>query len=144
MALTQVGQGTPMGRFMRRYWIPAAKLEQIAEPGGAPVRVKLLGESLVAFRDPTGKVGLMGEFCPHRGASLVYGRNEEDGLRCLYHGWKMGCGGFVLESAARASGPDVCQEARAYLVSGSGSRAIAVDLHGTDGTRAAILPISPG
>ena len=98
MALTRVGRGTPMGRFMRRYWIPAAKLEQIAELGGAPVRIKLLGESLVAFRDPAGKVGLMGEFCPHRGASLVYGRNEEDGLRCLYHGWKMGCGGFVLES----------------------------------------------
>jgi phenylpropionate dioxygenase-like ring-hydroxylating dioxygenase large terminal subunit len=98
MALTQVGEGTPMGLFMRRYWLPAVKTEQITEPGGAPVRVRLLGESLVAFRDPTGKPGLMGEFCPHRGASLAYGRNEEGGLRCLYHGWKMGCGGLVLES----------------------------------------------
>jgi phthalate 4,5-dioxygenase len=97
-ALTQVGPETPMGRFMRRYWLPAAKLEQIPQPGGAPVRVKLLGESLVAFRDPTGKPALMDEFCPHRRASLVYGRNEEGGLRCLYHGWKMGCNGFVLES----------------------------------------------
>jgi phthalate 4,5-dioxygenase oxygenase subunit len=97
-ALTQVGPGTPMGRFMRRYWLPAAKLEQLAEPGGAPVRVRLLGEPLVAFRDPSGRPGLIGEFCPHRGASLVYGRNENDGLRCLYHGWKMGCSGFVLES----------------------------------------------
>jgi phthalate 4,5-dioxygenase oxygenase subunit len=98
MALTQVGPETPMGKFMRRYWIPAAKLEQIVEPGGAPVRVKLLGESLVAFRDPAGKPALISEFCPHRGASLVYGRNEEGGLRCLYHGWKMGCSGLVLES----------------------------------------------
>jgi len=71
MALTQVGPGTPMGRFLRRYWIPAIKTEQITEPGGAPVRVKLLGESLVAFRDPTEKSALMGEFCPHRGASLA-------------------------------------------------------------------------
>ncbi len=98
MALTQVGPGTPMGRFMRRYWLPAAKLEQIREPGGAPARVRLLGEPLVAFRDPAGKPGLIAEFCPHRGASLAYGRNEEGGLRCLYHGWKMGCSGFVLES----------------------------------------------
>lgn len=98
MALTQVGPGTPMGRFLRRYWLPAAKLEQITEPGGAPVRVRLLCEALIAFRDPTGKTALLGEFCPHRGASLAYARNEEDGLRCLYHGWKMGCGGFVLES----------------------------------------------
>ncbi|MGP0089799.1 MAG: Rieske 2Fe-2S domain-containing protein [Xanthobacteraceae bacterium] len=98
MALTQVGPGTPMGRFMRRYWLPAAKLEQFPEAGGAPVRVRLLGEALVAFRDPGGKPGLLGEFCPHRGASLAYGRNEEGGLRCLYHGWKMGCVGLVLES----------------------------------------------
>jgi phenylpropionate dioxygenase-like ring-hydroxylating dioxygenase large terminal subunit len=97
-ALTQVGAGTPMGAFMRRYWIPAAKLEQLTEPGGAPVRVRLLGEDLVAFRDPNGKTALMGEFCPHRRASLAYGRNEPGGLRCLYHGWKMGCDGFVLES----------------------------------------------
>jgi phthalate 4,5-dioxygenase len=97
-ALTQVSSGTPMGRFMRRYWLPAIKLEQLAEPGGAPTRVRLLGESLVAFRDPSGRPGLIGEFCPHRGASLAYGRNEEAGLRCLYHGWKVGCSGVVLES----------------------------------------------
>ena len=87
--LTQVGPETPLGRFFRHYWIPAANLEEIAVPGGAPVRVGLLGEKLVAFRDPAGKAGLMQEFCPHRRASLVYGRNEEGGLRCLYHGWKM-------------------------------------------------------
>ena len=132
MALTQVGPGTPMGRFMRRYWLPAAKLEQIGEAGGAPARVKLLGESLVAFRDPAGKPGLIGEFCPHRGASLAYGRNEEGGLRCLYHGWKMGCSGYVLEFASRTAGPDVCQETRARLLSGPRGRWSALDLYGAE------------
>ena len=98
--MTQVGPDKPLGRFFRRYWIPAAKLEEIAEPGGAPVRVGLLGEKLVAFRDPKGKAGLMHEFCPHRRASLVYGRNEEGGLRCLYHGWKIAHDGRVLETPA--------------------------------------------
>jgi phthalate 4,5-dioxygenase len=98
MALTQVGPGTPMGRFMRRYWIPAAKMEELSEPGGAPTRVRLLGEPLVAFRDPAGKLGLIHEFCPHRGASLAYGRNEDGGLRCLYHGWKMAGNGQILET----------------------------------------------
>ena len=131
MALTQVGPGTPMGRFMRRYWLPAAKLEQIGEPGGAPARVKLLGESLVAFRDPAGAPGLIGEFCPHRGASLAYGRNEEGGLRCLYHGWKMGCSGYVLV-AARTAGPHFRQETRARLLSGSRGRRFALDLYGAE------------
>jgi len=98
--LTQVGPGTPLGTFFRRYWIPAAKLEELGEAGGAPVRVRLLGEDLVAFRDPAGKAGLMDEFCPHRRASLFYGRNEEGGLRCLYHGWKMAHDGRILETPA--------------------------------------------
>jgi phthalate 4,5-dioxygenase oxygenase subunit len=99
-ALTQVGPDKPLGKFFRRYWIPACKSEEIREPGGAPARVELLGEKLVAFRDPGGKPGLMGEFCPHRRASLFYGRNEEGGLRCLYHGWKMGHDGKILETPA--------------------------------------------
>lgn len=96
--LTQVGPGTPLGRFLRHYWIPAANLEEIAVPGGAPVRVGLLGEKLVAFRDPSGKAGLVDEFCPHRRASLAYARNEVGGLRCLYHGWKMTQEGRVCET----------------------------------------------
>ncbi|NYT69190.1 Rieske 2Fe-2S domain-containing protein [Pusillimonas noertemannii] len=95
--LTQVGPGTPLGNFFRRYWIPAAVLEEIKEPGGAPVRVGLLGEKLVAFRDPDGEPGLMKEHCPHRGASLAYGRNESGGLRCLYHGWKMAHNGSISD-----------------------------------------------
>jgi phthalate 4,5-dioxygenase oxygenase subunit len=98
--LTQVGPDKPLGRFFRRYWIPAAVLSEIEAPGGAPVRVGLLGEKLVAFRDPQGRVGLMHEHCPHRGASLVYGRNEVGGLRCLYHGWKIGADGSILETPA--------------------------------------------
>ena len=86
--LTRVGSGTPMGRLMRRYWMPAVFSHQIAAPNSAPVRVKLLGESLVAFRDTDGRVGLLDEKCPHRTASLFFGRNEECGLRCVYHGIK--------------------------------------------------------
>jgi phenylpropionate dioxygenase-like ring-hydroxylating dioxygenase large terminal subunit len=98
--LTEVGPDKPLGRFFRRYWIPAAVLPEIEVPGAAPVRVGLLGEKLVAFRDPEGRAGLMKEHCPHRGASLAYGRNEVGGLRCLYHGWKMAPDGRILETPA--------------------------------------------
>jgi phthalate 4,5-dioxygenase len=86
--LTGVGPGTPMGTLMRRYWLPACLAAEVPEPDGAPVRVRLLGEHLVAFRDTTGRVGLLDEYCAHRRASLWLGRNEECGLRCIYHGWK--------------------------------------------------------
>jgi phenylpropionate dioxygenase-like ring-hydroxylating dioxygenase large terminal subunit len=86
--VTRTGPGTPLGQVMRRYWIPAALAQELPEPDCAPVRVKILGESLVAFRDTQGRVGLIDEFCAHRRASLFLGRNEEDGLRCVYHGWK--------------------------------------------------------
>jgi phthalate 4,5-dioxygenase len=86
--LTRVERGTPMGTTMRRYWIPALLAREVPEPDGAPVRVRLLGEDLVAFRDTRGQIGLLDESCPHRRASLFFGRNEECGLRCVYHGWK--------------------------------------------------------
>jgi phthalate 4,5-dioxygenase len=86
--ITRVGAETPMGRTMRRYWIPALMSSEVAEPDCPPVRVKLLGEDLVAFRDSDGRIGLVDEFCPHRRVSLYFGRNEECGLRCVYHGWK--------------------------------------------------------
>lgn len=86
--LTRVGPGTPMGELMRRYWMPLAFSGQLAERDGPPIRVRLLGESLVAFRDSSGQVGLLDERCPHRTASLFFGRNEEGGLRCVYHGLK--------------------------------------------------------
>jgi len=98
--LTRTGPGTPMGRLFRRYWLPAMLAERLPEPDGAPVGIKLLGERLVAFRDTQGRVGLLEEYCPHRRASLVYGRNEECGLRCVYHGWKFDVNGKLLETPA--------------------------------------------
>ena len=95
--LTRVGPGTLMGNLLRRYWIPACLSSEIPEPDGAPVRVRLLGEDLVAFRDTDGAVGLIDEHCPHRGASLFYGRNEECGLRCIYHGWKFDVTGQCVD-----------------------------------------------
>ncbi len=102
--LCRVEGDAPMGQIARRHWIPACLTEEVAEPDGAPVPVRLLGEDLVAFRDTDGKVGLLGRHCPHRGASLVFGRNEDCGLRCLYHGWKMDTAGNVLEMASEPAG----------------------------------------
>jgi phthalate 4,5-dioxygenase oxygenase subunit len=86
--LTQTGAGTPMGDLFRRYWIPALMSSELPEADCPPVRVKLLSERMIAFRDTASKLGLTDEFCAHRGVSLWFGRNEENGLRCAYHGWK--------------------------------------------------------
>ena len=94
--LTRVGPGTPMGRLMRQYWLPALKSSELVADGD-PVRLVLLGERLVAFRDTTGRVGVMDHRCPHRGVSLFLGRNEECGLRCVYHGWKYAVDGTCVD-----------------------------------------------
>jgi phthalate 4,5-dioxygenase oxygenase subunit len=94
--LTRVGKGTPMGQFMREYWIPALMSREL-EPDGDPVRLLLLGEKLIAFRDSDGKPGVMDQRCPHRGVSLFLGRNEEGGIRCIYHGWKFTTDGQCVE-----------------------------------------------
>src|SRR5688572_24987439 len=96
--LTRVERGTPMGTTLRRYWIPALLARELPEPDCAPVRVRLLGEDLIAFRDTQGRIGLLDEYCPHRRASLFFGRNEECGLRCIYHGWKYDVDGRILET----------------------------------------------
>jgi phthalate 4,5-dioxygenase oxygenase subunit len=98
--LTRVGPGTPMGEVWRRYWIMAGVSREIPEPDAPPVRVRLLGEDLVMFRDSSGKVGLIAEKCAHRRASLFYGRNEEGGLRCVYHGWKYDTAGNIIDTPA--------------------------------------------
>ena len=95
--LTRTDPGTAMGETLRRYWVPALLASELPEPDGEPVRVKLLGEQLVAFRDTSGRVGLVDEFCPHRAASLWLGRNEHDGLRCVFHGWKFDVNGNCLD-----------------------------------------------
>jgi len=86
--LTRVGAGTPMGNVFRRYWLPAVLSSELPEPDGAPVRVRLLGEDLIAFRDTSGAIGLVDAYCAHRRAPLFLGRNEKCGIRCVYHGWK--------------------------------------------------------
>ena len=102
--LTRVGPGTPMGRMMRRYWLPVCASEQVARPDGAPLRTKLLGENYVVFRDTSGRVGVMEEYCMHRRASLALARVEDNGIRCLYHGWKFGVDGEIQET------PNHCDE----------------------------------
>src|SRR5215212_9537410 len=94
--LTRVGPGTAMGALMRLYWMPALKSSEL-ERDGPPVRLMLLGEKLIAFRDSAGKVGVFDHRCPHRCASLFLGRNEEGGLRCLYHGWKFDTSGQCID-----------------------------------------------
>ncbi len=96
-ALTRTNQGSLMGDFFRRYWIPALHVWELPEPDCAPVRVKLLGEELIAFRDSENRIGLIDEFCAHRGVSLWFGRNEESGLRCPYHGWKFDVSGQCVD-----------------------------------------------
>src|SRR5690349_1848681 len=95
--LCRVGPGTPMGEVFRRFWMPALLPWELPDPDSPPVRFRLLGEDLVAFRDTTGKVGVVAENCPHRGASLFFGRNEEEGLRCVYHGWKFDAAGNCVD-----------------------------------------------
>jgi len=95
--LCRVEGQAPMGRLMRRHWVPAVLSEQVSTPDGAPVRVQLFGEKLVVFRDSDGRTGILGEACPHRKASLAFGRNENCGLRCLYHGWKFDIEGNVVD-----------------------------------------------
>ena len=95
--LTRVGKGTPMGSLMRRYWTPACIATELVA-GGAPVRIALLGERLVGFRSPDGTVGIFDQACPHRCASLFLGRNEEGGLRCVYHGWKFDTSGKCVDA----------------------------------------------
>jgi nitrite reductase/ring-hydroxylating ferredoxin subunit len=95
--LTRVGPGTPMGEVMRRYWMPVLLSWELPAPDCPPIRVRLLGENLVAFRDTQGRVGMLDELCPHRCASLWLGRNEENGLRCVYHGWKFDTEGNCVD-----------------------------------------------
>ena len=97
------GEAT-MGQMARRHWLPACMAEEVAGADGAPVRARLLGEDLVIFKDTNGKLGVLGEYCLHRRASLVFGRNEECGLRCLYHGWKFDVEGNVVDMPSEAPG----------------------------------------
>lgn len=111
-ALVRVGAGTPMGDLFRLYWLPFYPGAQLPADG-QPKRVRLLGEDLVAFRDSEGRPGLIANACPHRGAPLMFGRNEECGLRCVYHGWKFDVDGRVLDMPAEPAGSPLRQKVRA-------------------------------
>jgi nitrite reductase/ring-hydroxylating ferredoxin subunit len=111
--LCRIGPGTPMGDLMRQYWVPAALSSELPEPDGAPLRVRLLGEDLIGFRASSGSVGLIQNHCPHRGASLFYGRNEDDGLRCVYHGWKFDVAGRCVDMPSEPPESNFKQKVRA-------------------------------
>jgi phthalate 4,5-dioxygenase oxygenase subunit len=108
--LTATGPGTAMGELFRRYWIPALLAEELPEPDCPPVRVRLLSERLIAIRDSGGRLGLMDEFCAHRGVSLWFGRNEEGGLRCAYHGWKYDVTGQCVEVPSEPEESGYCRK----------------------------------
>src|SRR5438477_157158 len=110
--LTQTGPETPAGDLFRRYWLPALHTEELPEDDCPPVRVKILSERLIAFRDSEGRYGLMDEFCAHRGVSLWFGRVEEGGLRCAYHGWKYDVTGQCLEVPSEPENSNFCEKVR--------------------------------
>jgi len=107
--LTQTGLGTPMGDFFRRYWHPALLSEELPEPDCPPVRLELLSEKMLAFRDSSGRLGVIDEFCAHRGVSLWFGRNEENGIRCPYHGWKYDVNGNCIEIPSEPEESKLCE-----------------------------------
>ncbi|MEN9539716.1 MAG: hypothetical protein RLZZ126_1951 [Pseudomonadota bacterium] len=107
--LTQTGPATPLGRLMRRYWVPVCTSDEIAEPDSPQMRVQVLGEKLLVFRDSAGQPGLIAEFCSHRGVSLFFGRNEEGGIRCAYHGLKFDRLGRCVEVPSAPDSSQVCE-----------------------------------
>src|SRR4051794_18787748 len=111
--ICRTGPGTPMGDLVREYWVPAMLSSELPSTDSDPVRVLLLGERLLGFRDSSGKVGLMAHNCPHRGASLFFGRNEENGLRCVYHGWKFDVDGNCIDMPNEPAESDFKSKVRA-------------------------------
>jgi phthalate 4,5-dioxygenase len=95
--ITRVGPGTPMGNLFRRFWLPALLCNELPDPDGTPVRIRILSEDLLAFRDTEGKVGIISAYCPHKLAPLFFGRNEQCGIRCVYHGWKFNVEGECVD-----------------------------------------------
>ncbi len=110
--LCRVEGKAPMGQLMRRHWTPICLIEEVSEPDGTPVKARVFGEDLVVFRDTNGRVGVMDEYCPHRRVSLVFGRNEDCGLRCLYHGWKMDVEGNVVEMVSEPAASGFAQKVK--------------------------------
>ncbi len=110
--LTRVGPGTLMGELLRRYWMPFLLPEELPAPDCPPLRTRLLGEDLIAFRDTSGRLGLLDRYCPHRRVDLFFGRNEECGLRCVYHGWKFDVEGNVMDMPAEPANSPLRSEVK--------------------------------
>ncbi len=110
--LCRVEGAAPMGQLMRRHWVPVCLSEEVEDNDGTPVHARVFGEDLVVFRDSDGRLGVLDEHCPHRRASLAMGRNEEGGLRCLYHGWKVDVLGNVLEMASEPAASGLCSKVK--------------------------------
>src|SRR5215475_14962292 len=108
--LTRTGPGTAAGELFRQYWVPALLAEELPENDCPPVRVKILSERLIAFRTTSGEYGLIDEFCAHRGASLWFGRVEQGGIRCAYHGWKYDVTGQCLEVPSEPAESGFCRK----------------------------------
>src|SRR5262245_32566747 len=111
--LTRTGPGTPMGTLFRRFWWPALLPSELPSADSDPLRFRIMGEDLIAFRDSNGKVGFLAHNCPHRGASLFFGRNEEGGLRCVYHGWKFDTDGNCVDMPNEPAESDFKSKVRA-------------------------------
>src|SRR5919198_1643460 len=111
--LTQVGPATPMGELFRRFWIPALLSEELPGPDCEPVRLRLLGEDLLAFKDSHSRIAILDAYCPHRSAPMFFGRNEECGLRCVYHGWKFNAAGECVDMPNEPAESDFRTKVRA-------------------------------
>ena len=111
--LCRVSSGTPMGDLMREYWIPAFMASELPIHDSDPLRIRLLGENLIAFRDTSGRVGLLANACPHRGTSLYFARNEDGGIRCVYHGWKFDVSGACVDMPSEPSESNFRDKVRA-------------------------------
>ena len=110
--LTKVTDGAPMERIMRSHWVPICLSEELPENDGTPLLIEVFGCRYVAFRDTNGAVGLLDELCPHRHASLLYGRNENCGLTCLYHGWKFDVTGKCVGMPSEPQGSDLIDKVK--------------------------------
>lgn len=110
--MARVGPGQPMGELFRQFWLPLTLSEQLPAADGDPVRLRLLGEDLIAFRDSNGTIGVLDSFCPHRRAPLYFGRNEERGLRCVYHGWKFDTSGACVDMPSEPAESDFKERIR--------------------------------
>lgn len=112
--MTRTGQGTPMGDLFRRFWLPALLAEELPAPDCTPVRATILGEKLVAFKDSRGRIGFLDQRCPHRLSNLFFGRNEQGGLRCIYHGWKLDVEGNCLDVPNAPEGESYRHKVKAF------------------------------